>query len=124
MADIFIADDDTLVIDLITFRLKRRGHTVRGCTDGEKALEEILEQPPDLIIMDYQLPVMNAPEVIHELKHRETTMNIPILILAAQWREKDVIEALGAGITDYMTKPFSPDELIFRINRALKSRGL
>ncbi|MDO8272731.1 MAG: response regulator [Gammaproteobacteria bacterium] len=122
MANIFIADDDQLVIDLISFRLQRRGHTVSGATDGELALEAILHQPPDLIILDYVMPVLNGPDIIAALKAESATANIPVLILAAQWRERDVMEALDLGVTDYMTKPFSPEELIFRVERALKIR--
>ncbi len=122
MANIFIADDDQLVIDLISFRLQRRGHTVSGATDGELALEAILHQPPDLIILDYVMPVLNGPDIIAALKAAPATANIPVLILAAQWRERDVMEALDLGVTDYMTKPFSPEELIFRVERALKIR--
>ncbi len=122
MANIFIADDDQLVIDLISFRLQRRGHTVSGATDGEMALEAILHQPPDLIILDYVMPVLNGPDIIAALKADPATANIPVLILAAQWRERDVMDALDLGVTDYMTKPFSPEELIFRVERALKIR--
>ncbi len=122
MANIFIADDDQLVIDLISFRLQRRGHTVSGATDGELALEAILHQPPDLIILDYVMPVLNGPDIIAALKAEPATANIPVLILAAQWRERDVMDALDLGVTDYMTKPFSPEELIFRVERALKIR--
>lgn len=122
MANIFIVDDDQLVIDLISFRLQRRGHTVSGATDGELALEAILHQPPDLIILDYVMPVLNGPDIIAALKAEPATANIPVLILAAQWRERDVMEALDLGVTDYMTKPFSPEELIFRVERALKIR--
>ena len=122
MANIFIADDDQLVIDLISFRLQRRGHNVSGAIDGELALEAILRQPPDLIILDYVMPVLNGPDIIAALQAEPSTANIPVLILAAQWRERDVMEALDLGVTDYMTKPFSPEELIFRVERALKIR--
>lgn len=122
MASIFIADDDQLVIDLISFRLRRRGHEIDSATDGEQALESILRNPPDLLILDYLMPVMNGPDIIAALKHEPATAHLPILILAAQWRERDVMEALDLGVTDYMTKPFSPEELTFRVERALKSQ--
>ncbi|MDP1931022.1 MAG: response regulator [Gammaproteobacteria bacterium] len=121
MASIFIADDDQLVIDLVSFRLQRRGHHMDSATDGELALERILRNPPDLVILDYLMPIMNGPDIIAALKNDPTTAHIPILILAAQWRERDVMEALDLGVTDYMTKPFSPDELTFRVERALKT---
>lgn len=121
MANIFIADDDILLIDLLRFRLERTGHSVMSATDGELALELILKNPPDVLLLDYQMPVRNAQEIIEILKQDPACADLPILVLASQWREKEIIDALKLGITDYISKPFSPDELLFRIERALKS---
>lgn len=120
MTTIYIADDDPLLIDLLTFRLERKSYSVLSSTDGEEALSQILAAPPDLILLDYQMPVRNAHEIIEVLKRDQACRNIPILVLASQWREEDVIDALEQGITDYVIKPFSPDELLFRIERALQ----
>lgn len=120
MAAIFIADDDPLLIDLLRFRLERRGHVVHSSTDGDEALQQILDEVPDLIILDYQMPVRNAHEIIEALKHDERCRDLPVFVLASQWREEDVMDAFDLGITDYITKPFSPDELVFRLERALK----
>lgn len=120
MTTIHIADDDPLLIDLLRFRLERKSYTVRSSTDGEDALNQILASPPDLIILDYQMPVRSAYEIVEILKQDATCRDIPILVLASQWREEDVIDALQQGITDYVIKPFSPDELLFRIERALQ----
>ena len=120
MTTIYIADDDPLLIDLLRFRLERKSYTVYSSTDGEEALNQILAMPPDLIILDYQMPVRNAHEIIEILKQSTTCCDIPILVLASQWSEEAVIDALQQGITDYVIKPFSPDELLFRIGRALQ----
>ncbi|MDX1490196.1 MAG: response regulator [Pseudohongiellaceae bacterium] len=121
MAKLFVADDDQLALDLISFRLQRLGHDVSTANDGELALTEIQRLKPELIILDYVMPVISGREIVSTLKNNPETANIPIIILTGQWREKDVMEALDLGITDYMTKPFSPEELIFRVKRALAS---
>ncbi|HDZ09227.1 response regulator [Pseudohongiella sp.] len=120
MVNVYIADDDPLLIDLLRFRLERKSYLVRSTNDGEEALEQILASPPDLVILDYQMPGRNAHEIVKVLKQDAVCRDIPILVLASQWSEEDVIEALQQGITDYVIKPFSPDELLFRIERALK----
>tara|TARA_R100001039_G_C1841160_1_gene102188 strand:- start:715 stop:1080 length:366 start_codon:yes stop_codon:yes gene_type:complete len=120
MPTIYIADDDPLLIDLLRFRLERKSYTVQSSTDGEEALTQMLASPPDLIVLDYQMPVRNAHEIVEILKQQPSCRDIPILVLASQWREEDVIDALQQGITDYVIKPFSPDELLFRIERALR----
>jgi DNA-binding response OmpR family regulator len=119
MASIFIADDDPLVIELIEFKLKRLGHKISSAQDGEAALHKIRQELPDLIIMDYMLPILSASEVIQELRKTAATGDIPIIILTAAWREQDIMDALDQGIADIMTKPFSPAELLMRIARIL-----
>lgn len=122
MATVYIADDDALLIDLLRFRLERKGHVVVSFHDGEVALREILRQPPDILLLDYQLPVRSAKEIVEILKQTPECSRLPILVLASQWREKEIIDALEIGVTDYISKPFSPEELLLRIERALKSR--
>ncbi len=119
MASIFIADDDPMVIELIEFKLRRLGHKINSAQDGESALTLIKQSPPQLIILDYMLPILSAGEMIQELRKHENTQDIPIIILTAAWREKDVMDALDQGIADIMTKPFSPAELLMRIARIL-----
>lgn len=119
MADILIADDDQLLIDLLRFRLERKGHSVRSCSDGEQTLEDVAAKCPDLILIDYQIPARSIQEIIETLKSNEQTRNVPVLVLASQWREEDVLDALKKGITDYIVKPFAPEELLLRIERAL-----
>lgn len=120
MSYVFVADDDDLVTALIEFRLKRLGHTVATANDGETAIAEVFREPPDLVILDYQMPIVSAPEIIERLKADPATADVPVFVLAAAWREQDVLDALDSGITDYMTKPFSPDELMKRIERILE----
>lgn len=120
MKKILIADDDSLIIDLISFKLKKRGYQVVHTTDGELLLIDIIKNQPDLIILDYQLPGISSGEIIENLRNNTKTANIPIIILSSSWRERDVLDALQSGINDFMTKPLSPDELLLRVELCLK----
>jgi two-component system phosphate regulon response regulator PhoB len=120
MPRIVIADDDALVVELVTFKLMQRGYEVNSLTDGESILENLLASPPDLIILDYQLSSTSTGEIIATLHANPATAGIPVIILSSAWREQDVMEALEAGINDFMTKPFSPNELLLRVDLALR----
>lgn len=120
MPRIVIADDDPLVVELLTFKLMQRGYEVSSLTDGESILDNLLGSPPDLIILDYQLSSTTTGEIIATLRADPATADIPIIILSSAWREQDVLEALEAGINDFMTKPFSPNELLLRVDLALR----
>lgn len=75
---------------------------------------------PDLIILDYQLSSTSTGEIIATLRSNPATSGIPIIILSSAWREQDVLESLESGINDFMTKPFSPKELLLRVDLALR----
>jgi two-component system, OmpR family, phosphate regulon response regulator PhoB len=120
MPRIVIADDDALVVELVTFKLMQRGYEVNSLTDGESILDNLLASPPDLIILDYQLSSTSTGEIIATLHANPATADIPVIILSSAWREQDVMEALEAGINDFMTKPFSPNELLLRVDLALR----
>lgn len=123
MPRVVIADDDALVVDLITFKLMQRGYEVNSLSDGEAVLDNVISSPPDLLILDYQLSAVSSGEIIATLRTTAATANMPIIVLSSAWREQDVLEALEAGINDFMTKPFSPDELMLRVDLALRKAG-
>lgn len=120
MPRIAIADDDPLVVELLTFKLMQRGYEVSCLADSESILDNLQLSPPDLIILDYQLSSTSTGEIIAKLREAPATADIPIIILSSAWREQDVLEALEAGINDFMTKPFSPNELLLRVDLALR----
>lgn len=120
MPRIVIADDDPLVVELLTFKLMQRGYEVSSLTDGETIVDNLLASPPDLIILDYQLSSTSTGEIIATLRANPATAGVPIIILSSAWREQDVLEALESGINDFMTKPFSPNELLLRVDLALR----
>ena len=122
-SNIFIADDDPLVIDLLTFKLKRAGHTVSFSSDGEAAILQLNSEPVDLVILDVLMPGVDGIEFIRQLKANLITRDIPVIFLSGQWQEQDMLEAFQAGAEDYVTRPFSPAELMARIEKALARKA-
>ena len=113
---ILIAEDDELILKIIEFRLKKDGHEVIITKDGRDALIKIEELQPDLVISDIMMPYTSGLEIVSELKTKYGK-KIPIIILSSMGQEDVVLEAFKLGADDFITKPFSPNELTMRINR-------
>ncbi|MAX01008.1 MAG: response regulator [Sphingomonas sp.] len=116
MADILIADDDPVLVEILKFRLEGAGHSVRVASDGEETLTEARENPPELIVLDSMMPVISGPDVLAELKTDEQLQDIPVIMLTARSGEADIIAGLKGGASEYLTKPFIPNELLVRIS--------
>ena len=114
---ILVCDDDPLLVDIVKFRLSSRGYEVDVATDGGDALERIGGSKPDAIVLDMMMPVMDGLELLRRLRADPQTSKIPVIMLSARKQENDVVGALGLGASDYMVKPFSPDELVARLHR-------
>lgn len=121
MATILFADDDALLADLIYPKLKACGHDVTVVDNGYSVLSAALRIRPDLIILDNRMPGLRGPELLPVLQREERTANIPLLILTSLTGQRAMAEALRAGVSDYMTKPFSPQDLADRIVSLLES---
>jgi two-component system, OmpR family, alkaline phosphatase synthesis response regulator PhoP len=117
---IIIVEDDEDIADSIRFNLEREGFRVRIAATGEDALNVILSGPPNLILLDLNLPGMNGFEICRRLKAESATEKIPILMLTARAEETDKVLGLNMGADDYVTKPFSMRELVARINATLR----
>lgn len=113
---ILIAEDDEIILKIIEFRLKKDGHEVIITKDGRDALIKIKELQPDLVISDIMMPYTSGLEIVSELKTKYGK-KIPIIILSSMGQEDVVLEAFKLGADDFITKPFSPNELTMRINR-------
>ena len=120
MAEILIADDDDILVDVIRFCLQSAGHHVTSAADGEIALEQATSLLPDLIVLDSMMPIVSGMEALALLKRNERTAAIPVIMLTARKGEADIVAALDAGAADYLTKPFIPNELLSRIAVQLK----
>lgn len=111
---ILIAEDDELMLKTLEFRLKKDNHQVIVARDGREALQKIKENLPDLVISDIMMPYNSGLEIVSAVKEQ---FSIPIIILSAMGQEDVVLEAFKLGADDFLTKPFSPNELSVRIRR-------
>ncbi|GAA1693414.1 response regulator [Microcella alkalica] len=119
MARILVADDDQDLNDLVTMKLEAAGHEVVSVIDGENALSRALADKPDLIVLDWMLPRRNGLEVCREVRSDPELSGTRILMLTARAQEVDVERAFAAGAEEYITKPFSPRELVLRVTTLL-----
>src|SRR6476661_1882154 len=117
---ILIIDDEPDVIDLLSLHLRKAGYALSTATDGATGLRLAREESPALIILDLMLPKMPGLEICKVLKTDAATRNIPVLMLTAKAEEIDRIVGLEFGADDYVTKPFSPRELVLRVNAILR----
>jgi DNA-binding response OmpR family regulator len=117
---IVIVEDDEDIADSIRYNLDREGFRVRVAPSGEEALTLILDRPPNLILLDLNLPHMSGFEICRRLRAEVATARVPILILTARTGEADKVLGLNLGADDYITKPFSMRELLARVNAVLR----
>jgi two-component system phosphate regulon response regulator PhoB len=117
---ILIIDDEQDVIDLLTLHLRKAGFALSTATDGATGLRLAREESPALIVLDLMLPKMPGLEICKVLKTDATTRSIPVLMLTAKAEEIDRVVGLEFGADDYVTKPFSPRELVLRVNAILR----
>ncbi|MEI7607793.1 MAG: response regulator [Rhodospirillaceae bacterium] len=123
MPTVLVADDDPLLVEVISHKLRRKGLEVLVARDGVEALRRTREDRPDLVVLDAMMPGLDGFAVLRELKKGPDTAAIPVLMLTARKTERDVVSGLSQGAADYVTKPFQPAELVTRISRLLAAAG-
>jgi phosphate regulon transcriptional regulator PhoB len=117
---ILVIEDDCDILELVQYNLARQGFAVMEAKDGEDGLGKARQHQPDLIVLDLMLPGLDGIDVCKTLRGESATKGIPIVILSAKGEESDVVVGLELGADDYVTKPFSPRELIARIRAVLR----
>jgi two-component system phosphate regulon response regulator PhoB len=118
--NILIADDEPNQLELMSFNLSNAGYSIIKATNGKEAIELIENHSPDLIILDWMMPKMSGIDVCRTLRSRSETKQIPIIILSARSEDSDKSLGLDTGADDYISKPFSPKELISRVKALLR----
>ena len=118
---LLLADDEEQLAMAVKIRLQSRGYEVISATNGQEALELIAKEKPDLVILDVLMPVMDGYFCLREINHRFGRGKIPVIILTARDRMRELFEL--EGIEDYVVKPFDHDDLLIRIDRVLKRRA-
>jgi two-component system phosphate regulon response regulator PhoB len=122
-ATILVVEDEPAIQTLIAVNLKRAGHEVVAALDAESAQRHINEALPDLVLLDWMLPGMSGLELARRLRGDARTRGVPIIMLTARGEERDKVQGLETGADDYVTKPFSPRELLARIQAVLRRRA-
>jgi len=117
---VLIVDDEKDIVELITYNLSKEGFVTDSASDGEKALTKIKKSSYDLLILDLMLPGLHGMELCKILKNDPNTSSLPIIMLTAKGEEIDKVLGLEMGADDYITKPFSPRELIARVKAVLR----
>ena len=117
---LLLVEDDRALADLVTFHFERAGYAVTRTGDGEEALILVDEIKPDIILLDWMIEGISGIEVCRRLRRRPASANVPIVMLTARGEESDRIRGFDTGADDYVTKPFSPRELVARVGAVLR----
>lgn len=115
---ILIAEDEALVLKMLSYRLQKEGYTVLTANDGKQALDCLRTTTPDLVITDLMMPYHSGLEILEYVKKSMLT-RVPVIVLSASGQEQTVLKAFSLGADDFALKPFSPNELVSRVRRHL-----
>lgn len=120
---ILIAEDDEEIRQLLTFKLEANGFAVATVEDGRSCLDYLrrADELPAMVVLDVMMPKVDGFQVLERIREDDSLADLPVLMLTARSREADVVEGFERGATDYVTKPFSPNEVIARIERMARS---
>ncbi len=117
---VLVVEDEASLVTMLRYNLEKDGFRTAEAVDGEEALTVVSEQQPDLIVLDWMLPVVSGLEVCRQLRRKRETRDIPIIMLTARGEETDRVRGLDTGADDYLTKPFSVGELLARVRALLR----
>jgi len=117
---VLVVEDEAALQQVLAYNLERAGFAVEQAFDADEALTLIAERAPDLIVLDWMLPYMSGLELCRQLRRKSATANLPVIMLTARTEEPDRLRGLDTGADDYITKPFSIDELVARMRAVLR----
>ncbi|MGQ9859052.1 MAG: response regulator transcription factor [Thermodesulfobacteriota bacterium] len=119
---VLVVEDEEDILELVSYNLERAGFRVLKARHGEEAMALVSHEKPDLVVLDIMLPKMDGKEVCRRIRHNEQSQSIPIIMLTALAEEVDRIVGFELGADDYLTKPFSPKELVLRVKAILRRK--
>ena len=117
---VLIVDDEAAIVTMLRYNLEKEGFAVGEAADGEEALTRIAERKPDVVLLDWMLPLVSGIEVCRQIRRAPELRGLPIIMLTARGEESDRVRGLNCGADDYVTKPFSPAELVARIRTVMR----
>jgi two-component system phosphate regulon response regulator PhoB len=119
-ARLLVVDDEPDILSILVYQLSKEGFRVSTAVNGQSAIATAAEERPDLVILDLMLPGIDGYEVLKRLRQNEATESIPVILLTARREEEERLRGFEYGADDYVTKPFSPQELVFRVRALLR----
>ena len=117
---VLVVEDEAPLVTMLRYNLEREGFQVCEAGDGEEALVQIAERRPDLVLLDWMLPLVSGIEVCRRIRRSPETRSLPVIILTARGEETDRVRGLDSGADDYVVKPFSPSELVARLRAVMR----
>ncbi len=120
---VLVVEDEAALATMLRYNLEKQGFRVDEAADGQEALTRIAEEPPDLVLLDWMLPVMSGIEVCRQIRRRPDTRDLPVIMVTARTDDQDAVRGLNTGADDYVTKPFNMDALLARVRALLRRAG-
>ena len=119
-AKVLVIEDEEAIAQLLAYNLEKEGFAVRIAGDGDEALVALDEERPDIVLLDWMLPNISGIEICRQIRARQGTRDLPVIMLTARGEEEDRVRGLDVGADDYVTKPFSMSELVARVRAVLR----
>ena len=120
---VLLVEDEAALATMLRYNLEKQGFRVEEAGDGQEALTRIAEDTPDIVLLDWMLPVMSGIEVCRQIRRHPRTRGLPIIMVTARTEDQDAVRGLNTGADDYITKPFSIDTLLARMRALLRRSG-
>ena len=120
---VLVVEDEAALATMLRYNLEKQGFRVDEAVDGQEALTRIAETQPDLVLLDWMLPVMSGIEVCRQIRRRPATRDLPVIMVTARTEDSDAVRGLNTGADDYITKPFSMEALLARMRALLRRAG-
>ena len=120
---VLVVEDEAALATMLRYNLEKQGFRVDEAADGQEALNRIAETRPDLVLLDWMLPVLSGIEVCRQIRRRPDTRGLPVIMVTARTEDQDAVRGLNTGADDYITKPFSMDALLARMRALLRRSG-
>ena len=117
---VMVVEDDAAIATMLRYNLEKHGYRVEEAVDGQEAILRIAETQPDLVLLDWMLPVMSGIEVCRQIRRRPETRDLPVIMVTARAEDQDSVRGLNTGADDYITKPFSIEALLARVRALLR----
>jgi len=120
---VLVVEDEAALATMLRYNLEKQGFRVEEAVDGQEALTRISEAVPDIVLLDWMLPVMSGIEVCRQIRRRPATRDLPVIMVTARTEDQDAVRGLNTGADDYITKPFNMDALLARMRALLRRAG-